>query len=109
MQFIDNRETLDKWGETMTREGRNKLDKYQDKNNAHSLDGLPGLKSARSRLGQSVMLDEVKRWVRNVWYGKLDAVLLGWLIGVVIAILNEIFNRYGEDIKAGVTKMVHRN
>jgi predicted membrane-bound spermidine synthase len=55
------------------------------------------------------MLDETKRWIRNVWYGKLDAVLLGWLIGVFIAILNEIFNRYGEDIKANVSRIVNKN
>jgi len=55
------------------------------------------------------MLDEMKRWIRNVWYGKLDAVLLGWLIGVFIAILNEIFNRYGEDIKANMSRIVNKN
>jgi hypothetical protein len=54
------------------------------------------------------MLCEAKRWIRSVWYGKLDAVLLGWLIGVFIAILNEIFNRYGEDIKASVSGIVNK-
>lgn len=55
------------------------------------------------------MLDETSRWLRGVWYGKLDAVLLGWLIGVVIAILNEIFNRYGDVIKANLSKFALRN
>jgi hypothetical protein len=53
-------------------------------------------------------MEGFRRWRRNVWYGKLDAVLLGWLIGVFIAILNEIVTRYGEDIKAGVSKLVHK-
>jgi hypothetical protein len=53
-------------------------------------------------------MDEVRRWGQRVWKGKLDAVLLGWLIGVVIAILNELFNRYGETIKANVSAGVNR-
>lgn len=59
----------------------------------YSLDGLPGLISARRRAGKSLRMDAIKQWGRNVWNGKLDAVLLGWLIGVVIAILNETFSR----------------
>jgi hypothetical protein len=70
------------------------------------MDGLPGLLSSRKRHGKSVVVDEIKRWGKNVWYGKLDAVLLGWLIGVFIAILNEIFNRYGEAIQANVHKII---
>ena len=84
------------------------MDDYQDKNNADSLDGLPGLLSSRKRNGRSAMMDETKRWLRNVWYGKLDAVLLGWLIGVFIAILNELFNRYGEAIQANVHKFIDK-
>jgi hypothetical protein len=60
-------------------------------------------------MGKSAIFDGTKRWIRSVWYGKLDAVLLGWLIGVFIAILNEIFNRYGEDIKANVSRIVNKN
>jgi hypothetical protein len=85
------------------------LDEYQENNNAYSLDGLPGLLSSRKRLGKFIVLDEIKRWLRGVWHGKLDAVLLGWLIGVVIAILNEIFNRYGDVIKANLSKFGHRS
>ena len=51
-------------------------------------------------------LDERKRWLRSVWYGKLDAVFLGWLIGVIIAIINEIVQRYGAAIKENVAKGV---
>lgn len=53
-------------------------------------------------------MDEIKRWGRSVWYGKLDAVLLGWLIGVFIAILNEVFSRYGDAIQANVHKVIHK-
>ena len=51
------------------------------------------------------MLDEKKRWLKAVWYGKMDAVLLGWLIGLVIAILNEIFQRYGSVIKENIASV----
>ena len=49
-------------------------------------------------------VDERKRWLRGVWYGKLDAVFLGWLIGVVIAIINAIVQQYGSTIKENVMK-----
>ena len=84
------------------------MDQYQDKNNTYSLDGLPALLSSRRRHGKSVWMDERKRWLRSVWYGKLDAVFLGWLIGVIIAIFNEIAQRYGATIAKNVTKSVER-
>lgn len=34
------------------------------------------------------MVEEIKRRGMGIWYGKLDAVFLGWLIGVVIALVN---------------------
>jgi hypothetical protein len=88
--------------------GREALDSYQDKWNAYSLDGLPALKASRKRLGKSVAADKVKAWVRGVWKGKLDAVLLGWLIGVFIAIINEVVQRYGETIKATIVEGIHQ-
>ena len=51
-------------------------------------------------------MDERKRWLRSVWYGKLDAVFLGWLIGVIIAIINEIVQRYGATIKENIVNGV---
>jgi hypothetical protein len=51
-------------------------------------------------------VDERKRWLRSVWYGKLDAVFLGWLIGVIIAIINEIVQRYGVTIKENIVNGV---
>ena len=80
------------------------MDEYQDKNNAYSLDGLPGLKASRKRMRRSIAADKVKAWARGVWRGKLDAVLLGWLIGVFIAIINEIVQRYGATIKSTVAQ-----
>jgi hypothetical protein len=72
----------------------------------YSMDGLPGLLSSRTRAGKLLQLDEVKRWLRSVWLGKLDAVLLGWLIGVFIAIINEVVNRYGGEIRAASIELV---
>jgi hypothetical protein len=54
------------------------------------------------------MMDQVKRWGRGVWEGKLDAVLFGWLIGVFIAIINAIVQNYGGVIKETVTKGVQK-
>jgi hypothetical protein len=70
------------------------------------MDGLPGLISSRTRAGRLLKLDEIKRWLRGVWLGKLDAVLLGWLIGVFIAIINELVNRYGGEIRAASIELV---
>jgi hypothetical protein len=53
-------------------------------------------------------MDEVKRWGRGVWEGKLDAVLSGWLIGVFIAIINAIVQNYGGVIKETVTRGVQK-
>jgi hypothetical protein len=72
------------------------------------MDGLPGLKSSRDRGRRSVLMDEVKRWGRGVWEGKLDAVLLGWLIGVFIAIINAIVQNYGDVIKETVTRGIQK-
>lgn len=105
MKYIEDRETLNKWGKGVVRkvklsieygliQGRPALDEYQDRWNAYSLDGLPGLKTSRRRIGKSLAIDRAKAWARGVWRGKLDAVLLGWLIGVFIAIINEIVQRY---------------
>jgi len=62
------------------------------------MDGLPGLRIARRKLGRSERSDKIRSWVRSVWYGKLDAVLLGWLIGVFIAVINYIVQTYGAAI-----------
>jgi hypothetical protein len=72
----------------------------------YSMDGLPGLISSRTRAGRLLKLDEIERWLRGVWLGKLDAVLLGWLIGVFIAIINELVNRYGGEIRAASIELV---
>jgi len=55
-------------------------------------------------MGKSFAADKVKTWARDVWRGKLDAVLLGWLIGVFIAIISEVVQRYGETIKANIVQ-----
>jgi hypothetical protein len=84
------------------------LDEYQDKNNAYSLDGLPGLASSRKRLGRNPMSDKVRQWFRDVWYGKLDALFAGWLIGVVIAVFHAILGRYGETIRIEISNVGQR-
>jgi hypothetical protein len=83
------------------------LDDYQAKNNTYSIDGLPGLLSFRKRLGKSIVFDEIKRWIRSVWYGKMDAVLLGWLIGVFIAIVHSVFKWYGGVIQSNLGRVFH--
>ena len=86
-----------------------KLEEYQDKHNRYSIDGLPGLIFSRKRAGNSLGLDEVKRWGTRVWKGKLDAVFLGWLIGVIIAIINEVVNRYGETITRNISAAINKS
>jgi hypothetical protein len=59
---------------------------FQKLNNAKSLDGLPGLKSARLAQDQNFAIEDTKVWFRRV-SKQWDAVLLGVGLGMFIMVL----------------------
>lgn len=81
--FID-RETLGHWAGKQVE--RNEMGGYQVRNNKRSLDGLPGLKSARRDGGEMMRVEDVKADCVRIWAQK-DALFIGTLIGVLIALL----------------------
>ncbi|KAJ4380467.1 hypothetical protein N0V86_003822 [Didymella sp. IMI 355093] len=80
----DSRETLEAWAAKKI-ERREMMD-FQKMNNARSLDGLPGLKSARLAQDQNFAIEDTKVWfqrVRKQW----DAIALGVVLGMIFMVL----------------------
>ncbi|KAH6614913.1 hypothetical protein C7974DRAFT_402897 [Boeremia exigua] len=80
----DGRETLEAWAAKKI-ERREMMD-FQKLNNSRSMDGLPGLKSARSALDENIAVEDTKAWLRKV-SRQWDAVLLGIGLGFIIMII----------------------
>ena len=80
-QMFVNRDTMDFWATKMAE--KNALSGYQKNANARSLDGLPGLRSARRARGQWVLGDEVMAWVVRVGQ-QWEALLVGGLVGILV-------------------------
>lgn len=80
----DGRETLEAWAAKKI-ERREMMD-FQKLNNAKSLDGLPGLKSARLAQDQNFAVEDTKAWLRKV-SRQWDTVSFGIGLGVLIMIV----------------------
>lgn len=80
----DSRETLEAWAAKKIE--RREMNDFQRANNARSLDGLPGLKSARSAEDQNVALEDTKVWLQRV-SKQWDAVVLGVVLGMLLMVL----------------------
>jgi len=78
------RETMDNWARKMLE--KQELMDYQKRANHQSLDGLPGMMSARRQLDQNIAIEDTKAWFRKV-SRQQDAVLLGVGLGVLLMIL----------------------
>ena len=86
MTFLKTRPTMASWANKNIENGT--LLPYQQQNNASSLDGLPGLKSARKASGQRFLLwGDIKGQLLGVYNGKLDALIWGVLFGMAIMAL----------------------
>lgn len=85
----DGRETLEAWAAKKI-ERREMMD-FQKLNNTRSLDGLPGLKSARLAQDQNFAIEDTKVWFKRV-SRQWDAVLLGIGLGIVLMILLSLVN-----------------
>jgi hypothetical protein len=73
--WID-RDTMPDWA---SKKGSQIAD-YRVKNNARSLDGLPGLRSARRDRREWMGMVEVQSWARRVFIAQAGSVLLGMII-----------------------------
>ncbi|KAL5115231.1 hypothetical protein ACEQ8H_006905 [Pleosporales sp. CAS-2024a] len=78
------RETMEVWARKMLE--KQELMDYQKRNNHKSLDGLPGMLSARRALDQNFAIEDTKAWFRKV-SRQSDAVMLGVGLGVLLVIL----------------------
>lgn len=77
------RETMDNWARKMLE--KQELMDYQKRSNHQSLDGLPGMLSARRQLDQNLAVEDTKAWFRKV-SRQQDAVLFGVGLGVLLMI-----------------------
>lgn len=65
---------------------KGELKEYQAGNNAYSLDGLPGLRSALRGAGKSVLRERIAARVRRVW-GQKEAIGVGVAVGILVMVL----------------------
>lgn len=85
---LHDRETMGHWASKQIE--KNTLREYQKKNNAYSLDGLPGLKVAVRDSGESIWWVEVKTWTRRVFGGQREALGVGMMIGMIVVMLSQM-------------------
>ncbi|KAL9578412.1 MAG: hypothetical protein Q9212_005731 [Teloschistes hypoglaucus] len=85
---LQDRETMGHWASKQIE--KNTLREYQKKNNAYSLDGLPGLKVAVTDSGESIWWVEIKTWARRIFGGEREALGVGMIIGVIVVMLSQM-------------------
>ncbi|KAF2652855.1 hypothetical protein K491DRAFT_28003 [Lophiostoma macrostomum CBS 122681] len=76
-QSTFNRATMEFWATKMTQ--NNALLRYQKDSNFRSLDGVPGLRSARRARGQWILWNDLKAWLTRIghqWVPLLMGVLM---------------------------------
>ncbi|PHH66416.1 hypothetical protein CDD81_7471 [Ophiocordyceps australis] len=82
---FEPRTTLDRASAVMA--DKDTILEYQCENNIFSLDGLPGLVSARRRLGRCIWLDAVKARLARLAAEK-EAVAFGFLLAILLSLLH---------------------
>lgn len=80
----EGRETLEAWAAKKIE--RKEMMDFQKLNNAFSMDGLPGLRSARQAQDQNFAAEDTKAWLRRV-KRQWDAVALGVGLGIFLMIV----------------------
>ncbi|KAF2094664.1 pyridoxamine phosphate oxidase [Rhizodiscina lignyota] len=78
----DDRPTMPAWSTKMA--AKNGLEKYRENNNWRSLDGCPGLKSARRDRGQWLVVEHARARTSRVVMGQWDALIFGFLIALLM-------------------------
>jgi hypothetical protein len=86
-EAFEDRKTLGHFAEVKVQ--KNEMGLYQLQNNLRSLDGLPGLRSARKDSGQVMVVEDVKAFLRRVW-GQSEAVGFGFALGVCFVVFANV-------------------
>ena len=84
---FEDRETMDHWGADKVK--KNELLSYQEKNNAHSLDGLTGLRTARRGAGERLWLGDIQARVKRILAPK-ESVIVGVFAGIMLVLLLQL-------------------
>lgn len=84
---FEDRETIGHWG--VTKVEKNELLPYQEKNNARSLDGLVGLRTARRGNGERLWAGDVRAHAQRVLAAR-ESLLAGVVLGVVLVLLAQL-------------------
>ncbi|KAI5236295.1 pyridoxamine phosphate oxidase family protein [Aureobasidium subglaciale] len=75
-----DRDTLGHWaGKTVS---ENKMVDYRAKNNAYSLDDLPGLKAGRRTRGERLWIGDARAYLVRLWH-QMDAIVIGFVLAFV--------------------------
>ncbi|KAL1644764.1 hypothetical protein SLS58_004229 [Diplodia intermedia] len=86
-KYWEDRDTMSNWAAKMlAKDGA--IQGYQRQNNSYSLDGCPGMKSARRAGGEVLLLGNARARLRRMVIGEWGAVVLGallMLLGIVVA------------------------
>ncbi|KAI5805078.1 pyridoxamine phosphate oxidase family protein [Geopyxis carbonaria] len=75
---FENRPTIASWATTKVEKGQ--MGEYQAEWNHDSLDGLPGMKSARRGNGENLLLGDAKAWVRKA-FAFPEPLMVGVVLG----------------------------
>lgn len=79
-----SRDTMDNWARKQVE--KKELSDYQKRNNARSLDGLPGMHSARRSYDENFAIEDTKAWFRKV-VRQQDAIAFGFGLGFLFVIV----------------------
>ena len=81
-----DRDTLDRFNARQVEQG--KMETYRAQNNAWSLDGLAGMKSARRAAGHALWISSLQAWLRRV-FRQREALLMGAFLALVVVMVVE--------------------
>lgn len=84
LSVFETRPTLDQWAGARAEAG--KIFEYQKQNNVYSIDGLPGLKTARKDIGQWLLLADLQASFGRIMKEKA-AMCFGFIVGILVLVL----------------------
>ena len=97
---FEDRETIGHWGANKVE--KNELLPYQEKNNAYSLDGLTGLRTARRGIGERLWLRDIQASAKRILAPK-DSIIVGVFVGVILVLLLQLMSSAFKSI--GIERM----
>ena len=76
----------------------NKMEKYRAENNAFSLDGCPGMRSAMKLKGGNVPIEVVKARATNILKGQWEGILIGLFMGIFLVGFVKVIRSWIEEV-----------